>query len=64
MRNKVATEPAANSSLKKPRIDSKTAYLKSQEQKGTDRVMRIIVERFYLATFWGRTFERVVGALA
>lgn len=58
------TDPAANESSKKLKVESEHAFIRSSQRAGKDRVTRIIVERFYLTTFWGRSFEKLIGILA
>jgi hypothetical protein len=64
MRNKqkVGVESSANFS-QRLKSSIKPIESTSQDLKGRDKVMRIIVERLYLTTFWGRSFERFVGVI-
>ena len=62
MRAKVGSEPA--NSFATNRNFMQSMMVKEDENKGREKVMRIIVERFYLTTFWGRSFERLVGTMA
>ncbi|CAI2374956.1 unnamed protein product [Moneuplotes crassus] len=47
---------------KKIKPISESSFYKSNDQSGKRQVLRIKVETFYLTNFWGRTFERCIGA--